>query len=180
MSSNKNNVQLYRDTSQRIIYAQSGKNIKHMRSDNWMMAWSSYVPTGNACKLVEVVSCDLVNCIKQVSGFSLFCGCNKCYACSVLLVCQSHVQWNFGIKNININILMKLEKANLCRGNYHQIIMRIRQLQYEMDTLVMTKYPVIGKPEEFIQICTVTKMVKNSHKFTVWKISRKLKMFKET
>jgi len=45
--------------------------------------------------------------------------------------------------------------------------MWIRQLKYEMDTLLMTKYPFTGKPEEFIQICTVTKMVKNSHQFTV-------------
>jgi hypothetical protein len=38
--------------------------------------------------------------------------------------------------------------------------MWIRQLKNEMDTLLMTKYSVTGKPEELIQICTVTKMVK--------------------
>jgi len=100
--------------------------------------------------------------MKQVSGFSLFCGCSKCYACRVLLVCQSHVQLNLGIKNININILMKLERANLV----DETIIRSQTFMWIRQSL-MTKYLVIGKPEEFIQICTVTKMVKNSHQFTV-------------
>jgi hypothetical protein len=45
--------------------------------------------------------------------------------------------------------------------------MWIMQSKNGMDTLLMTKEPVIGKLAELIQIQKVTKMMKNYHQFTI-------------